>query len=43
MGGALTIVFSKAAKFSLFKPAEEMVYLVLDDGARWVAFGCWWG
>lgn len=25
MGGALTYVFSKSAKFSLFKPAEEMV------------------
>lgn len=24
-GGALLYVFSKSAKFSLFKPAEEMV------------------
>lgn len=33
-GGALLYVFSKSAKFSLFKPAEEMVrvcdYAVLD-------------
>jgi ATP/ADP translocase len=28
-GGALLYVFSKSAKFSLFKPAEEMVGCVL--------------
>lgn len=27
MGGAFLYVFEKAAKFSLFKPAEEMVYI----------------
>lgn len=30
-GGALLYVFSKSAKFSLFKPAEEMVYISLDE------------
>ncbi len=37
MGGALLFVFSRAAKFSLFKPAEEIVYLTLDENSRWVA------
>lgn len=27
IGGALLQVFSRGAKFSLFKPAEEMVYI----------------
>jgi AAA family ATP:ADP antiporter len=27
LGGAFLYVFEKAAKFSLFKPAEEMVYI----------------
>ena len=30
-GGAALYVFSKSAKFSLFKPAEEMVYISLDE------------
>jgi len=34
MGGALVYVFEKASKFSLFKPAEEMVYLGLSQEAR---------
>ena len=33
-GGALLYVFSKSAKFSLFKPAEEMVYIGLDEESR---------
>lgn len=32
--GALLYVFSKGAKFSLFKPAEEMVYIGLDKEGR---------
>ena len=32
-GGALLYVFSKSAKFSLFKPAEEMVYIRCGGGA----------
>ena len=32
--GALMYVFSRAAKFGFFKPAEEMVYLRLDDETR---------
>jgi ATP:ADP antiporter, AAA family len=32
--GAGIYVISRAAKFSLFKPAEEMVYLSLDARAR---------
>lgn len=32
--GALLQVFSKGAKFSLFKPAEEMVYIGLDEESR---------
>jgi ATP/ADP translocase len=27
-------VFSKGAKFSMFKPAEEMVYIGLDEESR---------
>lgn len=32
--GAIMQVFSRGAKFSLFKPAEEMVYIGLDDESR---------
>jgi AAA family ATP:ADP antiporter len=32
--GALLQIFSRGAKFSLFKPAEEMVYIGLDDESR---------
>ncbi len=32
--GALLYVFSKGAKFSLFKPAEEMVYITMDEEGR---------
>ena len=32
--GAVMQVLSKGAKFSLFKPAEEMVYIGLDDESR---------
>ena len=34
IGGAILQVFSRGAKFSLFKPAEEMVYIGLDDESR---------
>lgn len=34
VGGAAVYIFEKAAKFALFKPAEEMVYLGLDEAAR---------
>lgn len=34
MLGALLQVLVKGAKFSLFKPAEEMVYIGLDDESR---------
>jgi AAA family ATP:ADP antiporter len=34
MSGALLYVFGKGAKFSLFKPAEEMVYITLDEDGR---------
>jgi ATP/ADP translocase len=34
MFGALLYVFGKGAKFSLFKPAEEMVYITLDEDGR---------
>ena len=33
-GGALLYVVERAAKFSLFKPAEEMVYITLDEESR---------
>eukprot|EP00798_Chlamydomonas_sp_ICE-L_P015733 gene15733-21855_t len=33
-GGAALYVFSKSAKFSLFKPAEEMVYISMDEEGR---------
>jgi len=33
-GGAALYIFEKAAKFSLFKPAEEMVYIGLDEDKR---------
>jgi hypothetical protein len=32
--GALLYVFGRGAKFSLFKPAEEMVYITLDEDGR---------
>jgi len=32
--GAVLYVFTKGAKFSLFKPAEEMVFIALDEEAR---------
>ncbi|KAK9850803.1 hypothetical protein WJX84_006975, partial [Apatococcus fuscideae] len=32
--GAVLQVFSKGAKFSMFKPAEEMVYIGLDEDSR---------
>lgn len=32
--GALLFVFSRAAKYALFKPAEEMVYIRLSEEAR---------
>jgi len=34
VGGAALYIFEKAAKFSLFKPAEEIVYLSLDSNSR---------
>jgi AAA family ATP:ADP antiporter len=34
IAGAMLQVLSKGAKFSLFKPAEEMVYIGLDDESR---------
>lgn len=34
IAGAILQVFSRGAKFSLFKPAEEMVYIGLDDESR---------
>lgn len=34
IGGALLYIFSKGAKFSLFKPAEEMVYIGMDEQGR---------
>jgi AAA family ATP:ADP antiporter len=34
VSGALLLVFAKGAKFSMFKPAEEMVYIGLDDQSR---------
>jgi AAA family ATP:ADP antiporter len=34
LGGAFVFVFSRSAKFSLFKPAEEMVYISLDQDGR---------
>ena len=33
-GGSILYVIERAAKFSLFKPAEEMVYITLDDESR---------
>ena len=45
-GGSLLYVIERAAKFSLFKPAEEMVYITLDDESRTkgkaaVGRSCW--
>jgi AAA family ATP:ADP antiporter len=34
LSGALLFVFSRAAKYALFKPAEEMVYISLDEASR---------
>jgi AAA family ATP:ADP antiporter len=34
LGGAVLHVFARGAKFSLFKPSEEMVYIGLDDESR---------
>jgi AAA family ATP:ADP antiporter len=34
VGGAAIYIVERAAKFSLFKPAEEMVYIALDDEAK---------
>ena len=34
VGGAILFVLSRGAKFSLFKPAEEMVYISLDEESR---------
>ncbi|EIE27375.1 plastidic ADP/ATP translocase, partial [Coccomyxa subellipsoidea C-169] len=34
MVGAVLQVFAKGAKFSMFKPAEEMVYIGLDEQSR---------
>jgi AAA family ATP:ADP antiporter len=33
-GGSILYVIERAAKFSLFKPAEEMVYITLDEESR---------
>ena len=33
-GGAVIYIVERAAKFSLFKPAEEMVYITLDEDSR---------
>ena len=33
-GGSLLYVIERAAKFSLFKPAEEMVYITLNEESR---------
>lgn len=32
--GAFLHVFLRAAKFALFKPAEEMIYITLDDESK---------
>lgn len=34
ISGAALYIIGRSAKFSLFKPAEEMVYLSLDERAR---------
>lgn len=34
IAGAVLHVFARGAKFSLFKPSEEMVYIGLDDASR---------
>eukprot|EP01025_Chloroclados_australasicus_P008316 TRINITY_DN12915_c1_g1_i2.p2 TRINITY_DN12915_c1_g1~~TRINITY_DN12915_c1_g1_i2.p2 ORF type:complete len:418 (+),score=23.90 TRINITY_DN12915_c1_g1_i2:1075-2328(+) len=34
IGGALLYIIAKGAKFSLFKPAEEMVFITLDETSR---------
>ena len=34
LGGAVIYIVERAAKFSLFKPAEEMVYITLDEDSR---------
>lgn len=34
LGGTALYIFGRASKFSLLKPAEEMVYITLDDNSR---------
>eukprot|EP01026_Neomeris_dumetosa_P060086 TRINITY_DN5642_c0_g2_i2.p1 TRINITY_DN5642_c0_g2~~TRINITY_DN5642_c0_g2_i2.p1 ORF type:complete len:664 (-),score=81.95 TRINITY_DN5642_c0_g2_i2:1086-3077(-) len=34
IGGAILCIVAKGAKFSLFKPAEEMVFIKLDEDSR---------
>lgn len=34
LSGAVIQVFAKGTKFSMFKPAEEMVYITLDEESR---------
>ena len=34
LGGTALYVFGRASKFSLLKPAEEMVYITLDENSR---------
>lgn len=34
LSGAMLFIVSRGAKFSLFKPAEEMVYITLDEESR---------
>lgn len=34
LGGSALFIVARGAKFSLFKPAEEMVYLTLDEESR---------
>ena len=34
LAGAVLHIFARGAKFSLFKPSEEMVYIGLDDESR---------
>ena len=41
IAGAILQVFSRGAKFSLFKPAEEMVYIGLDDESRTKGESAW--
>eukprot|EP00210_Caulerpa_lentillifera_P004625 g4411.t1 len=34
LGGSVLYVVARGAKFSLFKPAEEMIYITLDEESR---------